>query len=57
VEVRTGFLPPAFDTLESMAPNAPRTGLIPSGRTLILSKKRSQDGQDSQDEGNGFNRG
>ena len=55
VEVRTGFLRPASDTLELIASNAPCTGLIPSGRALILSilsilsKKQRQDGQDSQD--------
>ena len=50
------FCGPAFHALELMVPNAPCTGLIPSGRALILSilsilsKKQRQDGQDSPDE-------
>lgn len=46
-----GFCGPAFDTPELMASHAPCTGLIPSGRALILSilsilskKQRKDDG-------------
>jgi len=57
------FCAPVFNPLELMVPNAPCTGPIPSGRTLILSilsilsKKQRQDGQDSQDEGNRLTHG